>query len=153
MLKREESAGYMTNWAARLFARRIERSLKPLGLSPAYLPIFFALADGSTLSQKELTRRAAVEQPTMAATLSRMERDGLLVRKPDPADKRSTLFSLKPQARKAVEGITSAVMANNVEVLSALNEKERALYLGLLHKVVQRMLELEARDLLADQSA
>src|SRR5688500_17816857 len=101
MLKREESAGYMTNWAARLFARRIERRLQPFGIAPAYLPVIFALANGGALSQKELVGRAAVEQPTMAATLSRMERDGLVQKKADPQDRRSLLYSLKPQAKQA----------------------------------------------------
>ncbi|WP_216073103.1 MarR family transcriptional regulator, partial [Acinetobacter nosocomialis] len=63
----------MTNWAARLFARAIDRRLKLIGVSSGHLPVFFALGDGSALSQKALTEAAAIEQPTMAATLTRME--------------------------------------------------------------------------------
>jgi MarR family transcriptional regulator for hemolysin len=146
MLKREDSAGYMTNWAARLFAKRIERTLKPLGLAPAYMPVIFALADGSTLSQKELISRAAVEQPTMAATLSRMERDGLLQRKTDPQDKRSTLYSLRTQAKKAVETVAKAVKFNNDEILAVFDEAERKAYLDMMARIVRRLLELEERD-------
>jgi len=146
MLKREESAGYMTNWAARLFAKRIERTLKPLGLQPAYMPVIFALADGSALSQKELLSRAAVEQPTMAATLSRMERDGLLLKKPDPNDKRSTLYSLKANTRKAVESVAAAVKFNNDEILAVFSEGERKTYLAMMGRLVKRLLELEERD-------
>ncbi len=152
MLRREKSAGYMTNWAARLFARRIERSLKPLGLSPAYLPVFFALADGEALSQKELTRRAAVEQPTMAATLARMQRDGLLERRADPRDRRGALYSLRPKAMPAVEKVAAAVAATNAEVLAGLAEAERPLYLDLLGRIVGHLVELEAREAPAGQS-
>lgn len=146
MLKREESAGYMTNWAARLFARRIERGIRPLGLSPAYLPVIFALADGSALSQKQLTARAAVEQPTMAATLSRMQRDGLLETRADPQDRRSVLYSLKPSARKAVEGVADAALRTNDEALAVFAPKERELYLAMMGRMVRRLLELEERE-------
>jgi MarR family transcriptional regulator, transcriptional regulator for hemolysin len=146
MLKREESAGYMTNWAARLFARRIERRLKPLGISPAYLPVIFALADGSALSQKALVARAAVEQPTMAATLKRMERDRLIETKPDPADRRSVLYSLKAEARKAVEEVARAAVDTNEEALAVFDKKEREQYLAMMQRMVGRLLELEEKD-------
>ena len=42
-LERGRSAGYLVNWAARLFARAIDRRLKPLGVSSGQLPVFFAL--------------------------------------------------------------------------------------------------------------
>ena len=35
-LKRTQSAGYMTNWAARLFARAIDQKLRPMGMSSGY---------------------------------------------------------------------------------------------------------------------
>lgn len=150
MLKREESAGYMTNWAARLFARRIERKLRPLGISPAYLPVIFALADGSALSQKALVGRAAVEQPTMAATLKRMERDRLIETRPDPADRRSVLYSLKAEARKVVDGVAQAAVETNEEALAAFDKKERELYLAMMQRMVRRLLELEEREGVTD---
>ena len=70
-LDRASSAGYMTNLAARLFTRELERQLAATGIATAYMPVMFALAGGAALSQKELAQRAAVEQPTMAATLNR----------------------------------------------------------------------------------
>lgn len=146
MLKREESAGYMTNWAARLFARRIERRLKPLGLSPAYLPVIFALGDGGALSQKDLVARAAVEQPTMAATLARMERDGLLRKEADPRDRRSVLYTLNDEAKDIVAGVRGAAMASNEEALEAFTPDERVQYLALMTRMVTRLRELEERD-------
>lgn len=77
---REQSLGYMVNWAARLFAREMDDALRPFGLMSGQLPVFFALADGEPLPQRELVRLAAVEQSTMAKTLSRMERDSLIDR-------------------------------------------------------------------------
>lgn len=142
-LTRETSAGYMTNWAARLFARELERQLVPTDIAPAYMPVLFALADGSTLTQKELARRAAVEQPTMAATLKRMERDAMIARTTDPEDKRSALVALTPLALGKVDAVERIVSAINDLALEQLQPEERALYLGLLGKVIG---VLEAQD-------
>ena len=143
-LTRETSAGYMTNWAARLFARELERQLAPTGIAPAYMPVLFALADGSRLTQKELARRAAVEQPTMAATLNRMERDAMIDRRPDPGDKRSALVALTPLALGKVETVERVVSAINALALEQLTPSERSQFLGLLARVIG---VLEAQDM------
>lgn len=135
-LRRDKSAGYMTNWAARLFARAIDRRLKPVGLSCAHMPVMFALGDGRELSQKALAEAAAIEQPTMAATLSRMERDGLVVRRPDPRDRRAMLFSLTPQARAKAQAVFAAAVEVNAQALSGLMPEERTAFLGMLARVV-----------------
>lgn len=142
-LIRETSAGYMTNWAARLFARELERQLAPTGIAPAYMPVLFALADGSTLTQKELARRAAVEQPTMAATLNRMERDAMIDRHPDPGDKRSALVALTPLALGKVETVERVVSAINTLALEQLTPSERSQFLSLLARIIG---VLEAQD-------
>jgi MarR family transcriptional regulator, transcriptional regulator for hemolysin len=112
--QREESAGYLTNLAGRLFVRAIERRLAGGNAGP--MPVFFALANGGTLSQSALARWATVEQPTMANTLNRMERDGLIVRTPDPDDRRSALISLsKLGLKRAHEALASGQEVNAVE--------------------------------------
>ncbi len=133
---REKSSGYLTNWAARLFAREIDRKLTAMGLSSAYMPVFFALAHGESLSQKALAERAAVEQPTMAATLKRMERDGLIARRPDPADGRAALVSLTPAAQQKLKGVRAAGQAVNEAAMASLSAAEQAQYLKLLRKVI-----------------
>jgi len=142
--ERERSAGYMTNLTARLFARAIDRKLRGSGVAVGYLPIFFALGNGGSLSQKALTELAAVEQPTMAATLSRMERDGLVTRTPDPADGRSSLFALTPKAMGKTDLIRSAVAEINGMAEAVLAPGQMTLYLDMLKRIVA-VLEPESR--------
>ncbi|CEJ10318.1 Transcriptional regulator SlyA [bacterium YEK0313] len=135
-LDRTRSAGYLTNWAARLFARAIDRRLKAAGISSGQLPVFFALAEGHALSQKALTEAAAIEQPTMAATLSRMERDGLVARRPDSKDGRSTLVSLTSAGMAKMSEVRAAVEAVNAAALAGLAPGERQAYLNALTAIV-----------------
>ncbi|CAN0654182.1 MarR family transcriptional regulator [Nitratireductor aquimarinus] len=145
-LRRERSAGYMTNWAARLFARAIDRNLRDIGVTSGMLPVFFALGEGAWLSQKALTKSAGIEQPTMAATLLRMERDGLIERRADPEDRRSRLIGLTPAAVEKAVRVRQAVGAVNGLALETLTDAERAHYLALLEKIVSSL-----QDSLSDE--
>ena len=133
--RRESSAGYLINWAARLITRALERRLK--GGSAGTMPVFFALIDGRAQTQKELAHWAAVEQPTMANTLSRMDRDGLITRAPDPSDKRSSLISLTPLGLERAQTALQAAMDTNELGLSPFSPEEREVFLGMLRRMIQ----------------
>lgn len=138
-IERDKSAGYMANWAARLFARAIDRRLKPLGLSPAHMPVMFALCDGAEMSQTALAQAISIEQPTMAATLARMERDRLVQRRPDPADRRAALFSLTPFAAEKADAACAAAIEVNDVALCGMTPAERAAFLAMLARVVANL--------------
>ncbi|MFT8828272.1 MarR family winged helix-turn-helix transcriptional regulator [Acetobacter syzygii] len=136
---REQSLGYMVNWAARLFAREMDEALRPFGLMSGQLPVIFALADGKPQPQRELVRLAAVEQSTMAKTLARMERDGLIQRTPDPNDRRSALISLSSSAADRLPDISAAVAAINARSHMHLTVENGELLLNLLRQVINNL--------------
>lgn len=130
---RETSAGYLTNWAARLFARALEQRL---GSGSGPMPVFFALQDGRAMTQKELAISATVEQPTMANTLNRMERDGLVVRTPDPNDRRSALVSLTPLGLERAEAAFRVALEVNGIATDVLKPEERPLFYDMMRRIV-----------------
>jgi DNA-binding MarR family transcriptional regulator len=129
-----DSIGYLTNLAARLFLRALERR-SPGGVTGP-MPVFLALHEGNALPQKELARVAAVEQPTMANTLVRMQRDGLITREPDPHDRRSTLIRLTDAGLENAELAMAAAGRVNRLALSALEPAERTAFVRMLGKVI-----------------
>ncbi|MBJ7579496.1 MarR family transcriptional regulator [Devosia sp. MC532] len=137
-LLKTTAVGYTTNHAARLLIRLLERELAPLGLSPAYMPVLLALQHRAH-SQKALAEAAQVEQPTMTATLTRMERDGWIDRHKNPEDGRSVLASLTPKALAALPKVEAAVARLNAIALSDLDEKETHQLFALLNKVISSL--------------
>lgn len=133
--RRENSAGYLTNWAARLFTRALERRLK--GSSAGSMPVFFSLIDGEAQTQKALAHWAAVEQPTMANILARMERDQLIVREPDPADRRSALIRLSPRGLERAHAALRAANDTNSLGLSPLSPAEQEQFMEMLRRIIQ----------------
>lgn len=114
------------NNAARLLRRVADTRLKPLGLSSAHLPIITALYEHTEMSQKALTDLVGIEQPTMAGTLSRMERDGVVVRRPDPTDGRSALVSLTQETVRRLPVVGEVVESINQDALRLLSDAQRS---------------------------
>jgi|SRR5690606_24447596 len=141
-LNRETSLGYLTNWAGRLLVKELERHLAPIGLTPAHMPVLLALEQGEA-SQKAIAERAGVEQATMTATLGRMERDGLVTRRPNPDDGRSILVALTPGAREKLPLVEAAVSAINTKVLAQLTPEEGQQFIALTKKVIAILLTLD----------
>ena len=136
MIIGEVSLGELVNRTARLLRRLADRRLAPLGLSSGHLPVLTALMPGDRLSQKVLTERAGIEQPTMAATLARMERDGVIERHSDPDDRRSALFRLSPQAIAQVAAIVAAIDGVSEDALARVDAEDRTRLRRILQDVI-----------------
>ncbi len=87
---------------ARAYTASLNARLQPLGLSQARYQVLSVLEADGEQTQRDLARRLGVEQATMANTLTRMTRDGLIVRKPHPDDGRAQLVALTQAARDLV---------------------------------------------------
>lgn len=146
---KDESAGYLANHMARLFARRLQERIGPLGLSTGTFPALLALWEAEGLTQKEMTERLDIEQATMAKTLARMERDGLVVRRKDPTDARAQRIWLTEKARDLERPATAAAAAVNAGALAGLEAGERRRFTALMRETIaalQASGEADGRD-------
>lgn len=130
---------FWINHASRLLMRQFEQQLRPLEFGMAYLPVAMMLHEQGPLLQKALAERAQVEQPTMAALLTRMERDGLIARGPHPHDKRASLISLTPKAESRLPAAMALMGAVAARATTGLGPEEKALLLGLLQRIVANL--------------
>ncbi len=127
---RTDSPTYLASQLARGFSRALQMRAARLGFSPGQFPILLELWTEEGLTQKQLLERVDVEQATMANTLARMERDGLIERKPHPKDKRAQLVYLTDKAR-----------AMKDEALAAAAEADQSLFQGFRRFEKELMLE------------
>ena len=86
------------------------------GVLPGVYPIIAWLMQLPESTQAELSRLIGIEQPTMAITLRRMERDRLIQRKPDPDHGRRSHVTLSAKGRKLSQVMRTA--AYEVEKLA-----------------------------------
>jgi MarR family transcriptional regulator for hemolysin len=131
--------GHLISLAARAFARLSESRLKPLGFGVGYLPVLVALKNGVAKTQRDLALFARMEQPSMAQMLTRMERDGLILRTPDPADGRSSLVSLTRLAESRLPDACTVLFHGNHEALDGFSKKEAAQLAALLTRLTANL--------------
>ena len=139
--EREESAGYLINQLARLFARDLQRQIQPLGIVTGQFPILLALWNRDGVTQRELLDEIDVEQATLANTLTRMERDGLIKRTKHPSDARAQQIWLTSKALNVRNEAYLAANTVNQESLAELSSEEKATLIGLMQKVIKSMRE------------
>lgn len=133
---RNTSAGYLINLMARLFARHLEAGLKPYGLALGAFPALLHLWETDGLTQKELVDLLGIEQPTMAATLARMERDGLITRHRDEGDARVQRIRLTDHARQLRPLAIARAAETNAQLLAALDGAEQQQLITLMQRVI-----------------
>src|SRR3954470_14890186 len=136
-LRRLDSLGYQIGLLSRLFDRRLQEVLREQGVAPGQFAPLVMLFEQDGLTQAELCRRINVEQPTMANTLQRMERDGLIKRKEDAADKRRVLVYLTPRAREMQAKVMESARAVSNQTVAGLSVGDQ----DDMFRLVARMVE------------
>jgi DNA-binding MarR family transcriptional regulator len=138
----------LTDAAARLrmgivrTARRLrqEAAAEATGLTPTSLSALATVDRHGPLTPSELAKLERVRRPTVTRTLGCLEREGLVVRTPDPADGRSSLVSVNRAGRerlRRLRGRKNAYLARRMRELPA----EEVEVLERAAGILERMLE------------
>ncbi|MEA2949524.1 MAG: hypothetical protein QOI40_4854 [Alphaproteobacteria bacterium] len=98
-LDQQKILGLAVNTLGRNIVWSLSRRTARHGALPGTYPIIAWLMQLSDSTQGELSRLIGIEQPTMAVTLRRMERDGLIQRTPDPDHGRRSHIRLTAKGR------------------------------------------------------
>ncbi|MDQ2883942.1 MAG: MarR family winged helix-turn-helix transcriptional regulator [Actinomycetota bacterium] len=142
-LPRDASLGYQINHLGRLLAAALHRRIAPLGVAPGQFAQMLALFEQDGLTQRELCELVRIEQPTMANTLQRMERDNLIRREPDPADGRRTRVVLTARARDLEDHLITAARDVNAIATRGLSDHAVSDFMSALTQIINN---LEAAD-------
>ncbi len=119
-------------------ARRLHRgtreALAPLGLSGSQARLVRLLAHGP-LRMSVIAERLAVVARTVTDVVDGAEVAGLVARRDDPTDRRSTLVELTPSGRRLLDQLDAARSESATRVFGVLTEAKRTQLLALLQEV------------------
>jgi DNA-binding MarR family transcriptional regulator len=114
--------------------RTVNARFQHTGLSLARLRVLFQLID-RPCRMGELSTCVDVAPRTMTSTIEGMERDGLVVRQPDPADGRATIVSITDAGRRSyTEGVRLQARAV-ADLFDALDAEARSALLETLERL------------------
>jgi DNA-binding MarR family transcriptional regulator len=89
-----------------------------------------------TLSPTQLYEAAMISSGGMTDRLDRLERAGLVVRRPDPKDRRGKLIVLTDPGKRLIDEALSRHVANEERLLLSLSEGEQETLSALLKKLI-----------------
>ena len=137
----DDNLGYLVNRTARLMGQMFSRRLERHGVALAQWAILLFLYADDGRTQRELSRMVAIEPPTVARTIDRMVRDGLVRREPHPRDGRATCIRLTPRALALRDELAAESMAGNALAARTLSDGELETLKTLLRRVIGGLTE------------
>ncbi len=127
--------GLQLNQAAREIGRAFDEELAKAGGSlPAWL-VLLAMKTSSAASQRELATSVGVREATLTHHLNAMERDGLLTRRRDPANRRVHIVELTVAGEDAFCRLRDTATAFDRRLRRGIADEEIGGFLGLLRRL------------------
>ena len=112
---------------------RLEAAVQPLGLSLAKLGALAKLVEAEEpLPLGTLAERLSCVRSNITQLVDRLEAEKLVVRAPDPRDRRSVRAELTPEGRSRYAAGLLALREAEREVLSAIPRSQRDALLSML---------------------
>lgn len=127
--------GYLLKDLSRLYSRNFERHSTPLGLTLVHCKVLAHLQRHAGVSQARLALLTDSDPMTLARLITKMEADGLVERRPDPADRRVRSLHLGTGALPVLDEIQRLSLTARAESLAGLSQAERADLMKLMHRV------------------
>ena len=119
--------------ALRSVETRLEAALEPLGLSLAKFGVLSKLvAAGEPLPLSTLAERSACVRSNITQLVDRLEAEKLVVRAPDPRDRRSIRAELTDEGRARQAEAARVVTEAETAVFSGLPSGDADILLGML---------------------
>ena len=139
MTIRTQSLGFVVASLHRRIVSRLAQLTAPHDVMPGHFPVLRCLRDLEVSTQIELARLTGVEQPSMAATLTRMEKAKLIARTSDDNDGRRKLVALTPHGRDMLTVMTASALSVYREAKTGLTEDEVREFLRIARKMTANL--------------
>jgi DNA-binding MarR family transcriptional regulator len=132
----EELLSWRVAVTGRLIRTWLDAELGDLRLGAQGLGVLLRLLEEDGLTQVELARRQRVEAPSVCRMIDRLAREGLVERRPHPADRRAVRVHLTPAGRRAAKRGGRAVETLEERAFAGLEPAERETLAALLGRVL-----------------
>lgn len=131
----DETVGYALAQACKVHRNRTDAALNMVGLHVGQEMILLQLWREEGIAQSQLVERLCVEPPTVTKMLQRMEREGLIERRPDAEDARVSRVFLTPCGRAIQSKVECSWQSVEERVIAGMTPEERLLLRRLLFVV------------------
>jgi DNA-binding MarR family transcriptional regulator len=121
----------VTRGVARVYARRFHLT------APEWRTMAVLGRYGATTANA-VVERTAMDKVRVSRAVARLIADGRITRRTDPEDRRRAILDLTPAGEAIYREIVPLVLAVETELLSCLNQEERAMINRIISKLENR---------------
>jgi DNA-binding MarR family transcriptional regulator len=142
-----DSLGFLLSETSRLMRGHFERRIAGIGLqiTPGEARALIYIAANEGARQAAIAERMGVEPMTVCGYIDRLEKGGLVVRQPDPADRRAKNVRTTDAADAMIAAIRAEARTMVEQAQAGLDADSRLLLLSALKLVRGNLLELADR--------
>jgi len=134
-MDRLRNFGFLIKDISRLQAKNFERHARALNMTLAQCKVLAHLERNEGIAQVRLAELADTDPMTLVRILDRMERDGWVERRSDPADRRARQLFLTKAAMPVLEEMWRVADRSRAEALAGLSATDREQLLSLLGRI------------------
>ncbi|WP_232662850.1 MarR family winged helix-turn-helix transcriptional regulator [Pseudonocardia sp. TRM90224] len=134
--QQQRDLGEMLFVLARTVIEAEEPLLRGHGVEMWDYAVLSRLADGPASTQAELAAAVRRDKTRLIPILDRLEVRKLLLRSPDPADRRNRIVSLTDAGHELLAACKASIRQMEDELLADLGPQERATFVAALTRLV-----------------
>jgi MarR family transcriptional regulator, transcriptional regulator for hemolysin len=127
--------GFLMKDVSRLWVRHFEQRAAQLGMTLTQCKVLVFLSRFEGATQVKLAELTDTEPMTLVRVLDRMERDGWIERRADPADRRAYRLHRKPASDAVLAEILRIGEKARNEALAGISADEREHMMDLLERI------------------
>ena len=129
---------YLFKHVERLMADLHVEALGPFDIHARDLGVLLAIDRSPSASQQEVAESMGVDRTTMVGIIDTLEAKGIIVRRPDPGDRRRNVVELTQSGQTLLRQATAASELAEAELLAPLNRQEGEQLRTLLARILDR---------------
>lgn len=115
--------------------RLVADAIAELGLKLPHHAVLAAVSQDGPLAQADLCRRLEIDPKDLVLLVNHLEDAGLVVRAPDPTDRRKNAVTVTPTGERTLARCARLAEQANADLLSPLAEDEQRQLIALLTRV------------------
>ena len=135
------SVGYQLRMAHRASQRYLQERIEPHGVTLGMWYFLRVLWQEDGLTQRELSRRIGTMEPTTQSAIASMEKNGLVLRERNVADRRKLHVRLTPKGRALKATLLPLAVGVVEKATEGFSAEDRARFLAYLGQVQRNLAE------------
>jgi DNA-binding MarR family transcriptional regulator len=134
-VERTPDLGFLFAKAAHSLQTELTARLEHIGLMPREQCVLMKALEGEQ-TQIRLAERCELDKTTMVVTVDRLEKAGLVERRPSPTDRRARIIAVTEKGKALAEEADALVEGIYSDILGSLPDDEGAAFANALSRLV-----------------